>query len=97
MDKSINRIKRNIEKKTIETNINIPSLLLKDLLFDYSKEVKITDNCYVIDIDGLIADSIIDKMESREIDEFTFSFIFNFKKGKTKIIMWDNTREKKII
>ena len=97
MDKSINRIKRNIEKKTIESNINIPSLLLKDLLFDYSKEVKITDNCYVIDIDGLIADSIIDKMESREIDEFTFSFIFNFKKGKTKIIMWDNTREKKII
>ncbi len=97
MDKSINRIKRNIEKKTIETNINIPSLLLKDLLFDYSKEVKITDNCYVIDIDGLIVDSIIDKIESREIDEFTFSFIFNFKKGKTKIIMWDNTREKKII
>lgn len=100
--KSVNQqmkeITSNIKSKVVIEDNNVANLIIKDLLFNYKTNIKSIDkNTYVIEINKLLSDSVIKNIENYDKDGYTFSVSRNMTKSVTKITLWDNTREKKII
>ena len=100
--KSVNRSISNITSGlnmdyVIEAN-SIADKFIKDLLFNYKTSIIKTDeDSYIIEIYMLLPDNIIKNIERYEKEEYTFSVSKNIKKSLTRITIWNNKMEKKII
>lgn len=100
--KSVNRSISNITSGlnmdyVIEDN-SIADKFIKDLLFNYKTSIIKTDeDSYIIEVYMLLPDNIIKNIERYEKEEYTFSVSKNIKKSLTRITIWNNKMEKKII
>lgn len=98
INKSVRGITSNLERNDTIIDKNIINLLIKDLLFNYVTNIKMLDkDTYVIEIEKLLSDSLIKNIMAYEKKNYTFSVSKNLKNSITKIMIWNNTMEKRII
>lgn len=100
IQKEIARATKNIESLPVEDNVIFDNEIISDLKTKLFMEYDITiskDN----DTYSLLINKVINKVDIKEIENYTktnysFGVSRNLSKGTTKIVIWDNTKEKKI-
>lgn len=100
IQKEINRATKNIESLLVEDDVILDNEIISDLKSNLFKGYDITinknDNTY-----SLLINKVINKIDIKELENYTktnysFGVSRNLSKGTTKIVIWDNTKEKKI-
>lgn len=100
IQKEINRATRNIESLPIENDVIFDNEIISDLknklFMEYDTTISKGNDTY-----SLLINKVINKVDIKEIENYTktnysFGVSRNLSKGTTKIVIWDNTKEKKI-
>ena len=98
VNKSINKEVTNIKKMQNEEKYipnNIAYKVMQDALYNIDAKVIMIDlNTYLIEIDMLLPENIMEKIEKIDKEKFTFSVVKNEKQLTTKIMIYDDSKER---
>lgn len=100
IQKEISRATKNIESLQVEDDVIFDNEIISDLknklFIGYDITISKGNDTYI-----LLINKFINKVDIKEIENYTktnysFSVSRNLNKGTTKIVIWDNTKEKKL-
>lgn len=100
IQKEINRATKSIESSLIEDDVIFDNEIINDLknklFMKYDTTISKGNDTY-----SLLINKVINKVDIKEIESYTktnysFGVSRNLNKGTTKIVIWDNTKEKKL-
>lgn len=100
IQKEISRATKNIESLQVEDDVIFDNEIIGDLknklFIGYDITISKGNDTYI-----LLINKFINKVDIKEIENYTktnysFGVSRNINKGTTKIVIWDNTKEKKL-
>jgi len=101
VNRTINRETRKIKESVVNEKPYIPSniayRIMQEALFNIKANILMIDaNTYLIEVDIYLPENIMENLENMEKDRYTISVVRNEKDYNTKIMIYDNSKERSL-